>query len=642
MKIISVIPLKKGIWRGDLSYFTSQDIRPGYVVSVPMRKQKVLALVTSSTDLKDTKGDVKGMDFNLRKVSSNLGPSVFPTEYMESIFESCDYFAQNKNQALAALIPTIFIENYKEISGPSKDKDVQSRGPGKNIKAEKLLFQYPFHDRLSVYKTLVRESFARGKSIFLVLPTESDISKWNEHLAKGIEQFALSFHSGISQSKNLANYKKVKEATHPVLIIATAPFLSLPVQNLGTIILEHENSNGYKMIGRPYFDLRVFTEIFASKIGARFIIADEMLRFETIGRAETDHLASLHPLSFRIDWNGELVIARPENPEDKKTFRAIREEAETEIGKALREKKKVFIFSLRKGLATQTLCRDCGDTVSCTECGSPLVLYLSQGGKQRMFVCNRCQEERDSDTACASCGSWNLTPLGIGTDRVEEELKDLFPEINVYRLDKETAKTAKGAKDIIKKWTESENGILVGTEMAFFYLKETVPLSIIASFDSLWSIPNYKMSEKIVQLILSTIGITEEKLIIQTKNPNDPILRAVRTGNLSHLIKEELGDRKKLDYPPYKRFVKITFSGDKEQTTRAKKFLEENFGEYSPEIFSGFVSKQKGIYVTNALIKLAPEKWSYISQGGVDRELLSKLLLLPLPFRVQVDPEDLL
>ena len=647
MKIISVIPLKKGVWKGDLSYFTSQDIRPGHVVSVPMRKQKVLALVTSSADLKDTKSDIKGMDFNLRKVSQNLGPSIFSPEYLDSIFESCDYFVQNKNQALASLIPKIFIENYEDLSRAYKKLSPETKtgsGPGKNIKAEKLLFQYPFRDRLSIYKTMVRESFARGKSIFLVLPTESDIWKWNEHLGKGIEQFAVSFHSGINPAKNLSNYKKILEAKHPMLVLATAPFLSIQLPNLGTIILEHENSNGYKMIGRPYLDLRIFTEIYAAKIGARLIIADEMLRFETIGRMETDHLATLYPLAFRIDWEGELIVAKPEDKKERKEFRAIREDAEKEISRAILKKQNVFIFSLRKGLATQTLCRDCGDTVSCPKCGSPVVLYLSHGGKQRMFVCNRCQEERNSDTACQSCGSWNLTPLGIGTDRIEEETKALWPKVNVYKLDKETAKTAKGAKDIIKKWSESEGSILIGTEMAFFYLKESVPLSLIASFDSLWSIPNFKMSEKIIQLILSTLGATTEKLIIQTKNPNDPIIRAVRSGNLSPFIKEELADRKKLEYPPYKRFIKITFAGDKEQTLRAKEYLKKNFQEYSPEIFSGFVSKQQGQYATNALIKIDPQKWSYFSGSTVirDGELLSKLSSLPLPFVVQVDPEDLL
>ena len=295
-----------------------------------------------------------------------------------------------------------------------------------------------------------------------------------------------------------------------------------------------------------------------------------------------------------------------------------------------------------------TVCRDCGETVNCEKCGAPLVLYLSHLGQKRMFVCNRCQREIESDIKCVSCGSWNLMPLGIGTDTVYEEIKKLFPnreKIKIFKLDKESAKTAKGAEKIIKEFEENPGSILVGTEMAFFYLKEKVPLSIIASFDSLWSIPNFKMSEKIIQITLSIISKTTDQLIIQTKNENDPVIQAIQSGNLLPFIREELEDRKKLNYPPYKRFIKITHLGNKEQTTKATRVLEEIFKEYSPEIFSGFITRLKEKYVTNALIKIDPKKWSFpeISTGSsIDENLLAKLLSLSPSFTVFVDPEDLL
>src|SRR3989344_6997014 len=181
--------------------------------------------------------------------------------------------------------------------------------------------------------------------------------------------------------------------------------------------------------------------------------------------------------------------------------------------------------------------------------------------------------------------------------------------------------------------------------MTFFYLRKKVDLSIIASFDSLWSIPNYKMSEKILQLLLSTISKTEEKIIIQTKNKNDPALLAVKSENLLSFVREELEDRKNLGYPPYKRFIKITHLGDKDQTIKARKMLEENFKEYAPEIFSGFVARLQGKYATNALIKIDPKKWSLpeiSASSSIDENLLNKLHSLQPTFEIYVDPEDLL
>ena len=457
-------------------------------------------------------------------------------------------------------------------------------------------------------------------------------------------------------------YEKVVNSVHPILIIGTAPFLSIPKKDIGAIILEHENSNAYKMITKMRLDLRVFVEIYASKINAKLIMADEILRYETIGRIGIDNLNPLYPLSFRINFGGEIEIENPNKIAEArlsqdiskasgtsgKKFKIFSDKSIEKIKLALENKKSVFIFTLRKGLATMTLCRDCKEAVSCEKCGAPLTLYMSHQNKKRMFVCSRCAEEKEGDIVCAYCGSWNLAPLGIGTDTVYEEIEKLFPKIKIFKLDKESAKTALGAKKIIKEFS-AKNGefgkILIGTEMAFFYLKEKVSLSIIASFDSLWSIPNFKMGEKIIQIVLSIISNTEETLIIQAKNEKDPAILAFQKKNLLSFAREELEDRRKLSYPPYKRFIKIIYLGDKEQPIKTKKMLEEVFKEYNPEIFSGFIARLKSKYATNALIKVDSKKWSLpelSSNSTIDKNLFNLLSSLPPTYEVSVDPEDLL
>lgn len=646
MRIISVIPLKKGILKGDLTYFSNLEIKAGDVVSVPMRSKETLALVTSSEELKEAKSDIKKMNFNLRKVTKSKGPSIFRKEFLETVFDTAKYFAQNKNNAITSLVPNIFIENYDKLAKIS-GVETPDKGEEKvqSLRAEKLLFQYPLEERISIYKTLVRESFARGKSIFMILPTQADIEKYSNQLSKGIEQFTFSLHSGVTAKKNLMTYEKIITSTHPVLVLGTAPFLSIPKKDIGTVILENESSNSYRMIKRPHLDLRVFVEIYASKINARFILASEMLRFETIGRKEVDNLNTLYPLAFRIDFGGEIKITGKEQREPEQKYKILKNKCIEEIKTILENKKNVFIFSLRKGLATMTVCKDCGETISCEKCSAPLVLYLSNQGKKRIFACNRCMREIDGDVACKSCGGWNLMPLGIGTDTVYEEVQNLFPERKIFQLDKESAKTAAGAKKIIKDFEENLGSILIGTEMAFFYLQNKVPLSIIASFDSLWSIPNFKMSEKIIQIILSMTTNTAEKIIIQTKNETDPAILAIKSGNLLSFVREELEDRKKLSYPPFKRFIKITYLADKENTTRAREMLQEILKEHEPEIFSGFVGKLKDKYVTNALIKIDTKKWSLPElslNSTIDENLSQKLSSLPFSFEIQVEPEDLL
>ncbi|MFA6585668.1 MAG: hypothetical protein WCS86_00710 [Candidatus Paceibacterota bacterium] len=656
MKIVTILPLEKGIFKSDLTYFTAKDIKNGSIVSAPIRNKKILGLVISCEDVSTAKSDIKDMSFNLKKIIEIKEHSIFRNEFIESALLMSSYFVSKKNSGIISLIPSIFREKYDKIAKFS-NSDVTTETTNitsPEIKTEKLLFQANFDDRISYYKTLIRGYFAQKKSVFIVLPTEYDIEIFYQSLSKGIENFTFSIHNGLRPKKILEKYEQIINSPHGVLILCTAQFLSIPRIDIGAIVVEHENSNVYKMIPKPHFDLRIFAELYASKINTKFILGDTLLHFETIARKEIEGLNEVYPMSFRTNFDkvkmdiinpNEKEILPPQDQTKNPKFQLFSEKSIEEIENSLNNKKNVFIFSLRKGLATYTICKDCNETINCEKCLAPLVLYLSRDGKKRMFICNRCGTEKDPETKCPNCDSWNLIPLGIGTDTVFEEIKNKFPKVKIFKLDKESAKTAKGADEIIEEFEENHGSILVGTEMVFFYLQEKINLSIIASFDSLWSIPNYKMSEKIIQLLLSMLGKTENKLIIQTKNINDQALLAVKSENLLPFVREELEDRKNMNYPPFKRFIKITFLGDKEESAKAKKALENLLKEYNPDIFGGFVAKNKNQYVTNALIKLDPLKWSLpelLHGSSINQNLFNILSSLPPTYEVSVDPEDLL
>lgn len=663
MNIVTVIPLEKGVYPSNLTYFTAQNIRPGDIVSAPLRNKKILCLVVSINDINEQKSNIKDMDYNLKKITEVKSTQIFRPEFLSSILEINKYYAGRRDYGIASLIPGIFKEEYDTIASYISKKSLPSTEPErtdskKNIQSEKLIFQAPQEDRISFYKTMIRESFALKKSVFIVLPTEHNIDMFYESLSKGIENFSFSLHGGITTKKLILKIEQILTSSHPVLIFGTAPFLSIHRLDIGTIILENENTNTYKMINRPHVDLRTFVELFASKLKVRLIMSDSLLRFETIARKELDSINTIGNLSFRIGFDNKIQIKTRSNPLDetflkekntkKESFKVLTDEIVEDVKLAALKKKHIFVFALRKGLATQTICQDCNEILMCEQCMAPVVLYLSKDGKKRMFACNRCHFAIDPESTCKRCGGWNLTSLGIGTDTVTEELKILFKDnksVKIFKLDKEVAKTTKSAEKIVTEFEETPGSILVGTEMAFFYLKNKVDLSVIASFDSLWSIPNYKMSEKVIQIITAMISKTENKLLIQTKNERDSAIVAVLNDNLLSFIRGELEDRKKFGYPPYERFIKITHTGSRQEALETKKALMETFKEYQPEIFSGFVARLKDKYVTNALIKVDPKIWSLpeLSSGSkISETLLAKLSLLPANFDIFIDPEDLL
>ncbi|MFH1608459.1 MAG: hypothetical protein ABH951_00365 [Patescibacteria group bacterium] len=665
MQIVTVMPFKKGLLKEEFTYFSSKNIEIGSIVDISIRNKKNLGLVVYTEDVLKEKSSIKDMPFNLKKINEVKEKSIFLTEFLESLISVSKYFAVKKQQIISLLIPSVMIDEYDEISKIIKNKKNSKNKKNKiknienniaddtNIKSEKEIFQASLEDRIASYKILIRSSFAEKKSIFMILPTEKDIENFYDLLSKGLEDFVFKIHGNITKKKQIEIIKNIISCDHPVIVLGTAPFLSIPRKDFKTIILEHESSNSYKTIKKPNLNLKIFAEVFAFNIRAKLILADTFLSLETIARKEIDNLGEITPLSFKTNFNGEikifdkneLVEKLTEVKLDNKKFKILTQNTKLEIQKILEQNQNIFIFALRKGLATMTICRDCAELVLCEKCLAPVTLYKTKDSKKRIFICNKCGTEKSSEITCRKCNSWNLIPLGIGTDTVYEEIKKLFPKTKIFKLDRESVKTTKEAEKIIKDFEQSKSSILIGTEMALHYLKEKLPLTVIASFDSLWSIPNFRISEKIIHILISILSKTKDQLIIETKNKEDSVINAVKIDNLVSFVREELEDRKKLGYPPYKRFIKISFMGNKLETENARKYFTENFKEYNPEIFSGFLAKLKDKFITNCLIKTEPTNWSIpeLSHNSqIDEVLSEKLLSLNSKFLINIDPEDII
>ena len=334
----------------------------------------------------------------------------------------------------------------------------------------------------------------------------------------------------------------------------------------------------------------------------------------------------------------------------KKVFSVLSNEIKHILDKTQNEEKSVFLFSARKGLAPITVCNDCGHTLLCPSCSTPIVLY---GAKQitatksttpRIFMCNKCGRKEKTEVSCPNCSSWNLTPLGIGTDKVVDEIKNIYPKAKIFQIDKEATKSPKEAKDAISQFSKTPGGILVGTEMAFSYIEKQVYTSAVISLDGLFSIPSFNITQKIIHLIEKLHSVTENDLIIQTRIPDNKILKYILSGNVLPLFREDLAERKDFGYPPFKRLIKITFEGTAGDTEKARNLIERTLGDYEPQIFSAFVSKIKGQYITNTVIKVDPKIWPLPTNERlhVDENLFQTLHNLPASFSTNIDPEDLL
>lgn len=650
MYIVTVIPIQKSFQKEYLSYFSVHDIPLGYMVTIPIRSKIIDAIVINIEDARLMKSDLKNAKYQLKKIITIKGPSPFSKEFFIACERMKDYVISNTGTIIKSLLLSTLLKNISNLKKPNINESINN---SKNIKQEKLIFQALTPDRISWYRTLIREAFAKKESIFLCVPTRYDIEQYKSELTKGIEQYVFAFHSDMPTKVLKEYYNEVVTLSHPILIIGTGVFLSIPRHDIKTLIIEHESSDAYKQIGKPFLDIRSFAEVLSSIMNWKLIFADTLLRPDTLHQHEIGAFGEVHPPLFRLPQvERQLVVDMKEEVDEKriKKFTVLSDTTKKMIEFALSKNESALLFSVRKGLAGITVCHDCGYTLLCPSCSTPVVLYgakkrnPTQTKSERIFMCNKCGRKETTEIRCPNCTSWNLVPLGVGTDRVYEEVEKLFPKATIIQIDKETTSTDKEACLAMIKFIKTPGAILIGTEMVFSYLHTQVTHSAIISLDGLLSIPSFNISQKILHIIEKLHYVTDRNLIIQTRIPDNQILQHILSGNVLPLYREDLLERKAFGYPPFKRLIKITFIGTAKETEKARSYIDHTLGIYDPQIFSAFIGKIKGNYITNTVIRVDPELWPLPTKekNSSNSTLYENLFHLPPSFSINVDPEDLL
>lgn len=636
MWIVEVIPIKRGLKKDTLSYFSSEEVREGALVQVPLRSKTIDAIVIYCRDARDEKQAIKSGTIKLRKITKVKKESAAPSYVFKTAHIAATYYRRPRGEMLDYIVPDF--SYFLDTEEKSTEEDVQP---------ERLLLQAPLEERISYYRTFTREAFAKKESITLIVPTISGCNYFKEAVGRGISDFVVTLHSDLTKKKKNEEIAKLRSEDHPLITICTPSYASLLRTDTGTIIVENENSHAYTTPTTPSYDFRVLIEILARTAGKKLILSDSLLRIETLGRREKKEFGTIAPITFRSLTPLDIKLIPHGIPDE--VPRRLRNEQLPALAEGLQpvfeKHDHIFCFAMRTGLSTFTRCRDCGSVLSCKHCDATLVLY-NGGENNRVFICTKCKRHTPSEQKCGRCGSWNLAALGTGSAFVEEELKRLYPDTPIFRLDREVIKTKTEAKKVIKQYFTAPKAILVGTEMALYYLTDTVDTSIIVSFDTLFNIPSYKTHERITQLILSIGEKTKKKLYIQTKHTQEPIIETIEANNYATWYRKELEERKEFMYPPFATVVKISWRGKESEKTAAYDYLGELFHTFKPDIFEAITTiRGKKVATVNVIIRLPKADWSYteLLDGKELSPLLRKALAqIPPETIVSINPENLL
>lgn len=632
MYIATVIPLARGIFKDELSYFTSSKVQPGSLVSVPVRKKIVHALVIKVENAQDMKAKLKSASYSMKKIEKISATPVFSPLFIEAAEDVASYFATTPGAVIESLVPKAILEEYGENNiVKTTHEPIETN----DLKNEHYVFQSDDAERMATYKSFIRESFAKKQSVFFCLPTAQKIEQVYNSLEKGIDAYTFVLHGKMKKNDIIATWKKILASKRPVLIIATGGFLAIPRDDIGAIILDFENSTGYKMLTRPFVDYRIFAEHYARKTHVKLIFGDMFLRVETLQREKSGELVSFAPLKFRLLEQAQKHIVDMKGQEDlsnKKTFTVLSDELKDLVNYTKKENEHLFVLTSRKGLHPITICGDCGTLVVCDSCNAPMTVHKK--ASKNIFICHKCGNRKATEVTCTKCGSWKLTPLGIGSELTEKEIQKTYPDMKVFRLDGEVATTHKKASDIAQEFMNTAGSVLVGTEMALSYI-DTVENAAVASIDSLFALPDFRGNERIFNLLLRLYNKSAKNFLVQTRNPNTTLFDHLFRGNLLEFFREEIAERKDMEYPPFKTFIKITREGAKPAVTADMKKLTDKLEDYDTITFPAFVQEIKGKYRMHMLIKLPKDMW-------VEKNLSTILRSLPPTFKINVDPENLL
>jgi len=630
MYVIEVIPLLKATNLESLTYYSSINYEIGSILEVPIRKKLAKALVIKSSSVSTAKTAVRAATFSLRKL-----PADTPKKQLSPVItETAKQLQKTVPASLGAILFSLLPKEIREGEA-TMESSLPCLGTFETPAVSVL--QALNEDRYRVYRSKVREAFAHSGSVMFVVPTTAELEQAEAMLSPGIKERVVVLSSSLSTTKLKNAYTKFHDTNQVKLIITTPSHAHLDRHDLTHVIVEHASSNHYKSRFRPYLDTRDTLAIMAKITNRQLILGDTLPRTEDeVLRREDIYLTeSEHPK--RLVFTSSLKYLVRDKEEDKgENFQLIDSELIDTIRNTLKERKNVFIYAPRRGLAPIVACVDCGHIARCAESGAPysLVRTNKNGEEKRWFLCPVSGVRKRAADICENCGSWRLRERGIGIQQIEDKLKTELAEFPLTIFDHTNITTHRQAKQAVGSFYDSKGAILLGTAMALPYLTEPVSLSAITSLDAARSIPTWRADEELFGLLLRLRELTEEEVIVQTRTAVDELLHNAEKGAVDHFYNDESALREMVGYPPYSILIHFTWSGNEADIMQQGELIKNICSDYRYETYSP-LSGVPGKNIRHGLLRIARSDWP-------DEKLMDKLRELPPSIRIEINPQRII
>jgi len=467
--------------------------------------------------------------------------------------------------------------------------------------------------KTEVYINAIEYALHQNKSTIMLIP---DISLTTQFLNVMTARFNKSigiWHSGISNNEKYNLFLEAMNGNIKIIIGARSAVFT-PFKNLGLIIIDEEHEHTYKQEKKPSYDTREIAKWRGRYQNAVVILGSATPSLESYKDA-MDKKINLIELSKRID-NKELPEVKVLTFKNRifKTSSFLPETIKA-ISKVLARKEQVIVFLNRRGYSSSIICRKCNSIYQCPRCSISMVFHRNPD----LLKCHYCSKIEYLPVSCPLCKSKDVTILGLGIQKVEDELKKLFKRAKICRLDSDTASSNKVYEKVYDGIKNEEYDILIGTQMVakgFNFPK--VSLVCVIDADTSLYIPDFKSVEKTFQLITQVAGRTgrgntKGNVIVQTNHPNHYAIEYAKKHDFKSFYKIEIEQRKRLSYPPFCDIAKISVKSKKEKkidedSEKLFFFLKDLVTKYKLELevlgpVAAYIAKLNNIYRKHIIIK---------------------------------------
>lgn len=552
-----------------LTYSSKEALRPGNLVEISVGKKVIPGVIIKK---------VNQPNFETKEISGLLFDIPLPQNLLKVHSWISQFYCTHPGTVWQTMLPSGLLKNRRSTVVKKSSFEINRDNDRTNFvftndqleaidtiirskSGTSILHGVTGSGKTEVYKALALEAQTRNKSSIILVPEIGLTAQFVNEFMKDFDDVIVT-HSALTEAQRFAIWQKILISKKPLVIIGPRSVLFMPVHDLGLVVIDECHEPSYTQEKSPRYNALRVASVLASHSDARLVLGSatpsiaDFYTAKELGRpiATMNQLARKNAKKPRVEI---IDLTKSDNRSSKNGI--FSNHLIGAMEQTIQSGRQILLFHNRRGSASTTLCKNCGWVSMCPNCFLPLTLHADKFELR----CHVCGFKDKVPTACPDCGSVDIIHRGIGTKRIEEEAKRLFPELTIKRFDGDTEKD-QALQNVFEELHTGKVNIIVGTQSVAKGLDlPNLGLVGIVQADAGLSLPDFSAAERTFQLIAQATGrvgrgADDTQVIIQTYQPDAPAVIFGSTQNYDGFYDHEIKIRSHGNFPPFSHLMKLT------------------------------------------------------------------------------------